>query len=114
MATNSVVLIGRLTKDAQAKTTNSGDMATFSVAVNARSTRNGETRDFVDYFDCTLFGKRAYALSPYLTRGTQVSIKGHLRQNRWKDAEGRNRSSVNVIVSDIDLLDVKQPQAQEA
>jgi single-strand DNA-binding protein len=71
----NVNIAGGLGKDAELRTTQSGDkVASFSVAVDHRQ---GSEKSTV-WFDCSLFGKRAEALSQYLTKGTRVAVSGDL------------------------------------
>lgn len=108
---NAVVLLGRLTRDAELKTTNSGfAICNFSLAVNG-SKKNGDTwEDVAHFFDLTLLGKRGEALNQYLTKGQQVAIQGKLQQDRW-EKDGQKRSRVKILVNDIELIGGKKPEA---
>lgn len=102
---NSVVLVGRLTRDIDLKYTSSGmAIANGSIAVNRDTVRNSERVQETSFFDITMFGKLAENLKPYLTKGKQVAIIGGLTQDRWKDQNGNNRSSVKIIVNEIQLI----------
>lgn len=106
MPVNRWVGCGNLTKDAEAERTNGGlDLVKFSIAVNERrkNAQTGEWEDYPNYFDCTMFGKRAVSLERYLTKGTRVAIDGKLRQQRW-EKDGQKRSKVGIIVDDIDFM----------
>ncbi len=102
--TNIVVLIGRLTRDCELKYTSGGTaVSRFSIAVN-RMKRSGDQREEeVSFFDIVVWGKFAEVLSPYLTRGKQVSIEGELRQSRWEQ-DGQSRSRVEVVARNLQLL----------
>jgi single-strand DNA-binding protein len=101
---NYVVIIGRLTRDAELKYTNSGlAVSSFSLAVNRRK-RSGDTwEEEASFFDLALFGKRAEGLNQYLTKGQQVAVEGSLQQDRWEQ-DGKNRSKVKIITNNIQLL----------
>lgn len=101
---NCVVLVGRLTRDAELKYTNTGyPVCNFSIAVNRRR-RNGDVwEDEASFFDIVLWGKQGEALNQYLVKGKQVSVSGELRQNRWEQ-DGQTRSKVEVIANNIQLL----------
>ncbi len=101
---NRVFLVGRLTRDADLRFTNSGTpVGKFSIAVN-RSRKNGDKWDEeVNYFDIVLWGRIAEALSKYLLKGKQVAVEGELRQSRWEQ-DGQNRSRVEIHASNIQLL----------
>jgi single-strand DNA-binding protein len=101
---NHVVLIGRLTRDAELKYTSAGQaVCKFSVAVN-RSRKNGDQwEDEANFFDVTLWGRRGEALNQYLLKGKTIGIDGELRQDRWQQ-DGQSRSKVEIIANNIQLL----------
>ena len=101
---NSVVLIGRLTRDAELRYSNSGTaICKFSIA-NTYSRKTGDTwGEETNFFDAVLMGRRAEALHKYLVKGKQVGIKGELRQDRWEQ-DGQRRSRVEIWVNDVNLL----------
>jgi len=102
--TNSVVLVGRLTRDAELKYTNGGTAVTkFSVAVNERRKKGETWEDEVNFFDVTLWGKTAEAVTKYLTKGKQVALSGKLHQERW-EKEGQQHSKVAVTAFTVQLL----------
>jgi len=102
---NSISLVGRLTKDAELKFTNSGTaVAELGIAVNESVKRGDAWEDEASFFNCQLWGKRAESLAQYLIKGTRIAIEGRLKQSRWKDKEGQNRSSVGIKIGNIQLL----------
>ena len=119
---NHVVLIGRLTKTLGEDERSFGYLqsgtckAEFSIAVNGRGKKNddGSYTDEVSYFDVTLFGKPAESLKPYLTKGQQVGIDGILKQDRWTDQQGNNKSKVHVIANFVELLGGKKDSNESA
>ena len=106
MSINKVVVTGNLTRDAELRYSQSGmAISTIGIAVNDR-TKNSSTGDWEDYanfFNCTLFGKRAEALDQYLKKGQKVGIDGKLRYSTW-ESDGQKRSKVEIIVDDLELL----------
>lgn len=104
---NHVVLVGRLTRDAELKYTNSGMALTkLGIAVNRRMKQGDQWVDEANFFDATLWGKRGESLNQYLSRGQQVAIDGELRQERW-EKDGVKNSRVTIHVNDIQLLGSK-------
>jgi len=101
---NHVVLVGRLTRDAELKYTTSGQaVCKFSIAVN-RARKNGEQwEDEANFFDIVLWGKRGEALNQHLLKGKSVGVEGELRQDRWQQ-DGQNRSRVEIVASNIQFL----------
>ena len=99
---NQVVLMGRLTRDPEQRTTTSGKtIASFSIAVD----RGGET-DQADFFDITAWEKLGELVVQYLSKGRRVLVQGRLRQDSWDDKEtGKKRSRVEVTATDVTFLD---------
>jgi len=101
---NQVVLVGRLTRDAELKYTNTGTaVCKMSIAVNRRRKSNDQWINEAYFFDIVLWGKIGEALSQYLVKGKQVGVVGELRQNKWEQ-DGQPRSKVEVVASNIQLL----------
>jgi single-strand DNA-binding protein len=97
---NSVVIVGRLTRDPEFKTTQSGkELLKFSIANNRKS---GD-RDETSYFDVSLWGKFAAVMKDYLERGKQVIVQGRLVQNRWEQ-DGQTRSKVEIVADNLQLI----------
>lgn len=106
MSINRVIISGNLTRDPETRSTAGGMVVLqFSVAVNERRKNNqtGEWEDYPNYVDCTMFGKRAEALSARLSKGCKVAIEGKLRWSQW-EKDGQKRSRLDVIVDEIELL----------
>jgi len=101
---NHVVLIGRLTRDAEIKYTAGGQaVCKFSIAVNRRKKNGDQWEDEANFFDIVLWGKQGESLQSYLLKGKMVGIDGELRQDRWQQ-DGQNRSKIEIIASYVQLL----------
>ena len=102
---NKSFVMGRLVRNAETKTTSEGlFIAHFSIANNqAKKNQDGSWGETVHYFDYSLYGKRAEALTPYLLQGQLVAIEGHLIQRRW-EKDGKKFSKLEVAVDDIKLI----------
>ncbi|MDC7239947.1 MAG: single-stranded DNA-binding protein [Spirochaetales bacterium] len=111
---NRVVLVGRLTRDAELKYT-SGGMAIADISLaSTRSRKQGDQWvEEANFFDVSLFGRRAEALSQYLSKGTQIAVEGQLRQDRWEQ-DGMKRSKVTIVASDIQLLGSRSDRGQSS
>jgi len=104
MDLNSVAIIGRLTRDAETKSTASGmTVCRFSVAVNRNVKKGDGWETESSFFDVNLWGRLAESLGRYLTKGKQVGIGGELRQERWQQ-DGQNRSRVIINANNVQLL----------
>ncbi|HRJ06685.1 MAG TPA: single-stranded DNA-binding protein [Candidatus Saccharibacteria bacterium] len=99
---NQVILMGRLTRDPEMRTTTTGkSIASFSLAVD-RNTSD----DQADFFDITAWEKLGELANQYLSKGRRCLVQGRLRQDTWDDKEtGKKRSKVEVVATDITFLD---------
>src|ERR1700712_900358 len=99
---NQVILMGRLTRDPEVRTTSTGKtIASFSLAVD----RGGQD-DQADFFDVTAWEKLGELVNQYLSKGRRCLVQGRLRQDSWDDKEtGKKRSRVEVTATDVTFLD---------
>ena len=101
---NHVVLVGRLTRDAELKYITGGQaVCKFSVAINRRRKNGEQWEDEPNYFDVVLWGRQGESLCQYLTKGKAVGVDGELRQERWQQ-DGQNRSKGEIVANNIQLL----------
>ena len=99
---NQVILLGRLTRDPEQRTTASGkNVVSFSIAVD-RPTQD----DQADFFNITAWEKLGDLVMQYLSKGRRVLVQGRLRQDSWEDKEtGKRQSRIEVTASDVTFLD---------
>lgn len=99
---NQVILMGRLTRDPEMRTTSTGKtIASFSLAVD----RGGQD-DQADFFEITAWEKLGELVGQYLSKGRRCLVQGRLRQDSWDDKEtGKKRSKVEVVATDVTFLD---------
>ncbi len=101
---NHVILIGRLTRDAELKYTAGGQaVCKFSLAVNRRRKNGDQWVEEANFFDVVLWGRSGEAINQYLLKGKQVAVEGELRQDRWEQ-DGQNRSKVEIQANNVQLL----------
>ena len=115
MSINRVTITGNLTRDIDLRQTQSGySVGAISVAVNDRkkNSQTDEWEDKANFVECTLFGKRAEGLAPYLNKGQKVAIDGKLDYSTWETKDRQKRSMLKVIVSDLELLGGARQQKQ--
>ncbi|WP_105985974.1 single-stranded DNA-binding protein [Staphylococcus chromogenes] len=105
---NSVILTGRITKDLELKPAGQTQVTNFSMAVD-----NPFKRDDASFFDIVAFGKTAELLNNYCGKGSKILIEGNLKQDRFQDKQGNNRSAVRVITNRVEFLDNKGQSNKE-
>lgn len=96
---NQVILMGRLTRDPELRTTASGKAVTsFSLAVDRQGSEE------TDFFDITAWEKLAQLVVDYLEKGRRVVVQGRLQLDRW-EKDGQKSSKVTITANDITFLD---------
>ena len=102
---NSVVLIGRLTRDPEVRYTSGSQMAvcTFSIAVD-RMTRQGEERK-ADFPRITVFGKQAENCERFLKKGRLVGIQGRLQTGSYTNKDGATVYTTDVVADRVEFLE---------
>lgn len=105
---NRVTLVGRLTRDPEARGT--GDaICSMRLAVTSRAKdrQTGEWGDASNYFDVTAFGRTAETALNHLEKGRRIGVDGRLSWREWETSDGGKRQSVEVVANDIFFLDSK-------
>ena len=102
---NSVVLIGRLTRDPEIRYTASTQMAvaTFSVAID-RPVRAGGERQ-TDFPRVTVFGKQAENCEKYLAKGRLVGVQGRLQTGSYQNRDGATVYTTDVVADRVEFLE---------
>jgi len=113
MSVNRVIVIGRLGKDPELKTTNSGkSVVSFSVSVQKRiKPKDGESD--CDWFRVTAWGQTADYVGKYISKGRLVAVDGRLECRKWQDKDGGNRESVEIVADNVNALDRPKDDAPE-
>ena len=107
---NSVVLIGRLTRDPELSYTPSTQTAVahFTIAVD-RPRRNGEDAG-ADFIRVTVFGRQAETCDRYLAKGRQVAVLGRIQTGSYKNREGVTVYTTDVVADRVEFLGGNQGQ----
>jgi single-strand DNA-binding protein len=104
---NNTVLVGRITKALEMKTTTNGvNVLSFTLAINKKV----KEKDQVSYISCVSFNKTAEILSTYADKGSLVLVDGEL-QSRSYEKDNRTIYVTEVVVGRVVLLDNKQKSA---
>lgn len=98
---NSVILIGRLTRDPEIRTTNSDlQVAKFSLAID----RIGEG---TDYIRCVGFGKTAEFAEKYLHKGMKIAVSGRIQTGSYQDKDGKTVYTTDVVIDRCEFCEPK-------
>ncbi len=112
---NRIELIGRLTKDAEIRQTQSGKtVAAFTLAVNRPFARKDSGQQTADFIRCQAWGKTAEVLHQYTHKGSQIGVSGRLQNRSYENQQGQKVEITEVIVESMDLLDSRNNGTQPA
>ena len=102
---NRIVLVGNLTRDPEIRYVDGGGKAVtkFAIAVN-RKTKQGDDTMFVDIVAWDRLGE---ICNQYLKKGMSALVEGRLAIRKYDDKDGNKRTAVEVVASDIQMLDSK-------
>ncbi len=102
---NRVVLVGRLARDPELRSTNTGkSVCDFSLAVSKRIKPQDGSPD-ADFFRVTAWDKTAEYVAKYLSKGRLVAVDGRLQSRKYTASDGTNREVVEVIADNVQGLD---------
>jgi single-strand DNA-binding protein len=112
---NKIMLIGNLGRDPEMNVTGDGTPFTrFSLAVNRRyKNAKGDQQAETEWFNVVVWRSLAEVCNTYLTKGAKVYVEGRLTQRKYTDKNGVERTTVEVIASDVEFLNGKQQSAAE-
>ncbi|WP_437273813.1 single-stranded DNA-binding protein [Staphylococcus aureus] len=109
---NRVVLVGRLTKDPEFRTTPNGvSVATFTLAVN-RTFTNAQGEREADFINCVTFRKQADNVNNYLSKGSLAGVDGRLQSRSYENQEGRRVFVTEVVCDSVQFLEPKNNNQQ--
>lgn len=109
---NHVFITGNVTRDPDLSATAGGtSVLSFGIAVNESRRVGQQWEEYANYFDVTIFGNRAEALSRIMKRGMHVAISGRLKYRSW-EKDGQRRSKVEIIANEVELP--PRPKVEQA
>jgi len=107
--TNVTTVVGRLTRDAELNQHSGLTVGFFTIASNRKKKEpSGNYVEEASFFDIIVYGKYAETIIPRLKKGVQVCVVGSLKQERWNDTAGQNKSRVVVTADSIQILGGRQ------
>ena len=104
---NKVILIGNLTRDPElTETPNGTSVCRFSIAVQRDYAGNDGNRE-TDFFNITVWNRRAENCGKYLKKGNKVAVIGSLQNRSYEDKDGNKRQVTDIIASEVEFLSVR-------
>lgn len=107
---NKVILIGNLTRDPELRYTPAGTaVCTFGLATNRSwTTQTGETKEETEFHRIVAWNKLAELCAQLLSKGRKVYVEGRLSTHAWTGQDGTQRTSTEVVIEDMIILDSKK------
>ena len=106
---NHIVLMGRLTRDPELRRTGSGiAVASFTLAVDHDYASKESGERGVDFIDIVAWRNTAEFVSKYFAKGRMAVVSGRLQIRTWKDKEGNNRRTAEVVADNVYFGDSKR------
>lgn len=106
---NVVAIMGRMVKDPELKTTNSGkSVCSFRIA-NDSGYKDASGQSQTNWLDVTAWGKTAEFVCKYFPKGALIAIEGRLQSRNYQDKSGNNRNAVEVVVNNVSFAGNKEP-----
>lgn len=108
---NKVILIGNLTRDPELRYTPAGTaVCTFGLATNRSwTTQTGETKEDTEFHRIVSWNKLAELCAQLLAKGRKVYVEGRLSTHAWTGQDGAQRTSTEIVIEDMIILDSKRP-----
>lgn len=108
---NVVVIIGRIVKDPELKTTNSGkSVCSFRIA-NDSGYKDASGQSQTNWLDVTAWGKTAEFVCKYFPKGALISIDGRLQSRSYQDKNGNNRTAIEIVANNVNFAAPKSANA---
>lgn len=104
---NKAILVGRLTRDPELKSTANGtNVCSFSVAVNRRY-KNAEGNYDADFINCTAWRQTAEFVSKYFTKGRMIGVIGNIQTRNYDDKDGKKVYVTEVAADEVYFVESK-------
>lgn len=108
---NKVILMGRLTRDPNVSTSQTGaepmKIARFTLAVDRRRSGNNNNGQTADFISCVAFGRTADFVEGYLHQGTKVVASGRIQTGSYTNRDGQKVYTTDVVIEDLEFAESK-------
>lgn len=116
---NSVILMGRLTRDPDVRYSQSGDgsmaVARYTLAVDRRRARSNDSNEqTADFISCVAFGRSGEFAEKYLHQGTKIVVRGRIQTGSYTNKDGQRVYTTDVVVEDQEFAESKSSQGADS
>jgi single-strand DNA-binding protein len=106
---NKVLLVGNLGAEPEMRQMGNGNAVTnlaLATTINWKNKQTGECQDKTEWHRLSVYGRLGELCAQYLKKGTKIYVEGRIENQKWQDKKtGQDRYSINIVVSEIQLLD---------
>lgn len=107
---NKAILLGRLTKDPEIRTSGETKVARYTLAVDRRFKRDGEQS--ADFISCVVFGKGAEFAEYYLHKGTKICVEGRIQTGSYTNRDGQKVYTTDVVIDSQEFAESKSKEPE--
>lgn len=109
---NHITLMGRLTRDPELRRTGSGiAVANFTIAVDRDFSDKDSGEKETDFIECVAWRQTGEFVSKYFSKGRMIVVSGRLQVRKWKNKEGENRYTTEVVADNCYFGDSKREES---
>ena len=107
---NKAILMGRLARDPEIRTTQSGiSVCNFTVACDRRSrAADGTYQNQADFIPCVAWRQQAEFINRYFSKGDRILVSGSIQPRSWEDQAGQKRYTTEVIIDEVEFCESRK------
>ncbi len=113
---NKAILMGRLARDPEIRTTQSGiSVCNFTVACDRRSrAADGTYQNQADFIPCVAWRQQAEFVNRYFAKGDRILVVGSIQPRSWEDQSGQRRYTTEVIIDEVEFCESRRGAGRSA
>ena len=111
---NHITIMGRMTRDPELRRTGNGTaVASFTLAVDRDFSGKDSKEKETDFIECVAWRNTAEFVSKYFSKGRMAVVSGRLQVRKWKNKEGENRYTTEVLAENVYFADSKKEASSD-
>ena len=112
---NKAILMGRLARDPEIRTTQSGvSVCNFTVACDRRSrAADGTWQNQADFIPCVAWRQQAEFVNRYFSKGDRILVSGSIQPRNWEDQNGQRRYTTEIIIEEVEFCESKRGERRD-
>ena len=105
---NKAILVGNLGNDPEIRQGKSGSFTTCSLATSSSwKDANGQEQSKTEWHNVVAYGRLGEIMGQYLKKGSKIYVEGSIRTSQWRDDNGQDRYSTQIVAREMQMLDSK-------